>query len=251
MEVYLAAVISFHLKPRKRLWKADGVQSLIEIVVPKTIEERRTKEFGQDEAEKRLSYLASLVDSRGWAVRGIEVPQAENAMQDDMFFEAQQTEDVLDDASSLTHTFDNMIDKAEAKRRQDAINMMNRPVAVPTTPAVTTQVQVTQPVPAATPAQPTPELAAPVVFNPYPGSMRQTVVQPQAAQPALAPQQPVAAPITPRPAPATTTSNQPISAGIMNLANNSDLSIETLAHEAKRIRDKEGSSDGEVVISLR
>src|SRR5690606_11815883 len=45
MEIYLAALVSFYLKPRKRLWKADGVQSLVEIVAPKVVEENRTKDL--------------------------------------------------------------------------------------------------------------------------------------------------------------------------------------------------------------
>lgn len=247
MEIYLAAVISFYLKPRKRLWKADGVQSLIEIVVPKTIEERRTKDFNDTEAEKRLSYLANLVDSRGWAVRGVEVPQTENAMQDDVFFEAQQTEDVLDDTSSLTNSFNNMIDKAEAKRRQEAINMMSRPSAATPAPQTFDPVQTSAPPPLQ--AQPEP-VATPVVFNPYPESMRQTVIQPHPVRPQPVPEPAVVVQPQPQPEPAAT-SNEQVSAGIMNLANNSDLSIETLAHEAKRIREKEESSDGEVIISLR
>src|SRR5690606_12396454 len=47
METYLAALLSFYLKPRKRLWQADGVQSLIEIVEPKTVEEQRTKDLSE------------------------------------------------------------------------------------------------------------------------------------------------------------------------------------------------------------
>jgi hypothetical protein len=246
MEIYLAAVISFYLKPRKRLWKADGVQSLIEIVVPKTVDERRTKEFDDAEAEKRLSYLASLVDSRGWAVRGVEMPQVENAMQDDVFFEAQQAEDVLDTTSSLTNSFNTMIDKAEAKRRQNAINLMSRPAVATPTPD-----PIQAPVPTPSQAQAQPDPAVPVVYNPYPGSMRQTVIQPRSTQPQPTPE-PIVVAAQPTQAPTPeTTSNEPVSAGIMNLANNSDLSIETLAHEAKRIREKEESSDGEVVISLR
>ena len=31
MEVYLAAVISFILKPKKRLWQPDGIEYLVEI----------------------------------------------------------------------------------------------------------------------------------------------------------------------------------------------------------------------------
>lgn len=252
MEVYLAAVLSFYLKPRRRLWKADGVQSLVEIVAPKVVEERRTNGLSEIEAEERLSYLANLVDSRGWAVRGVGVPQADNTMRDDVFFEAQQTEDILDDTSIVTHTFDSMIDKADAKRRQDAIQLMNRPAAsaqIPAAPdpyaALTPPLpQVQTQAPAAAAAASTPQVSVPdprVSFNPYPTSMRQSVISPSSAQP---PQQPASEP------PAAT-SKEPVSPGIMNLANNSDLSIETLAHEAKRIREKEEKPDGEVVISLR
>jgi hypothetical protein len=244
MEVYLAAVLSFYLKPRKRLWKADGIQSLVEIVVPKTVEENRTKALSEMEAEERLSYLANLVDSRGWAVRGVNTPQVDNAMQADVFFEAQQTEDVLDDSSSLTNAFNNMIGKADAKRRQEAMNIMNRPVVnaeIPATPDPYASI-------ASPPQVPSPEATPePVMFNPYPEAMRQSVISP-----ARPPQAVVQPPQATSPSAAPTTSNQPVSPDIINLANNSDLSIETLAHEAKRIRQKEqGSSDGEVVISLR
>lgn len=247
MEIYLAAVLSFYLKPRKRLWKADGIQSLVEIVVPKTVEERRTKELSEMEAEQRLSYLANLVDSRGWAVRGVDVPQTDNAMQDDVFFEAQQTEDILDTSSSITNAFDTMIGRADAKRRKDAISLMSQPAATVQLPVAPDPYAIlappspeSQPAPTATTQEQEP--TTPVTFNPYPGAMHQAVISPN---PVPAP------PVTqPQPAPATT-SNQPVSPGIMNLANNSDLSIETLAHEAKRIREKEELSSDEVVISLR
>lgn len=248
MEVYLAAVLSFHLKPRKRLWKADGIQSLVEIIVPKTVEEQRTKGLSESEAEKRLSYLANLVDSRGWAVRGVDLPQAENAMQDDVFFEAQQTEDVLDDSSSITHAFENMIDKADAKRREEALKLMNRPAAasqIPATPdpyaSLTPPLPQVQPDPAATENS---EPDTPIVFNPYPEAMRQSIINPNPLPVRPSQTNP------PRSEPSST-STQAVSPDIINLANNSDLSIETLAHEAKRIREKEGKSSDEVVISLR
>ncbi len=262
MEMYLAAVLSFYLKPRKRLWKADGVQSLVEIVAPKNVEEHRTKELSQSEAERRLSYLANLVDSRGWAVRGVDASRPQSMMQDDVFYEAQSTEDVLDNTSTLTNSFDSMIDKADAKRRQDAISLINNPAAPAQTPAIPDPY-------AALSASPLPQVQAsdaasqdvntPIAYNPYPTSMHQSVIQPSSGLPPEptqpAPTQPVPQP-APQPAPEpqpepTPTSNPPTSPDIINLANNSDLSVETLAHEAKRIRDKEEKADEEVVISLR
>ena len=67
-----------------------------------------------------------------------------------------------------------------------------------------------------------------------------------AAQPVVQPQ---AAPKVEEKAP--TTSEAALTAGIMNLANNPDLSIETIAHEAERLHKKAEEASDEVVISLR
>ncbi len=70
----------------------------------------------------------------------------------------------------------------------------------------------------------------------------QAPAQQAAAQPPQAQQPPQAE---------TSTSEKPISPDIINLANNSDLSVETLAREAKRIHEKEANlEEEEVVISL-
>jgi hypothetical protein len=72
-----------------------------------------------------------------------------------------------------------------------------------------------------------------------------------AAQVAPAPVVPTqsAAPIVTETAP--TTSDIALTTGIMNLANNPDLSIETIAHEAQRLHKKAEEDSEEVVISLR
>jgi hypothetical protein len=46
-------------------------------------------------------------------------------------------------------------------------------------------------------------------------------------------------------------SEKQLSPDIINLANNPDLSVETIAREANRIQEKEKLSEDEVVISLR
>ena len=84
MEIYLAAVVSFYLKPRKRLWQPDGIQSLVEITAPKVVEVQRMKDLSQSEAEQRLSYLANIVDTGGWAVRGVGAGSPDSAMQNDV-----------------------------------------------------------------------------------------------------------------------------------------------------------------------
>ena len=100
MEVYLAAVVSFYTKPRRRMWQPDGINSLIEITVPEKVEIERTKNLSQDEAERRLAYLSQLADSHGWSIRHTRVPDAQGSMISDVYFEAQQTSDMFDDNSS-------------------------------------------------------------------------------------------------------------------------------------------------------
>ncbi len=269
MEIYLAAVVSFHLKPRKRLWEPDGIQSLVEITAPKVVEIQRVKDLSQSEAEQRLSYLANIVDTGGWAVRGVSTPTPDSAMQNDVYYAAQQTEDVLDTNSGVAQSFNTMINQAEVERREEMIAHMK---VEPQAPAIIPQVPdpyaelasaAAPSVPQATAAAPTPPAANDphLTYNPYPNSIHQAVINPLGSTPTSeSTQQPAVAPtpVPPSPpAPAqtaqTNTSEAVVSPDIINLANNSDLSIETIAHEANRIHEKEEQKlpEDEVVISLR
>lgn len=249
METYLAAIVSFYLKPRKRLWQPDGIQSLVEITAPKVIEIRRSKNLSETEAQQRLSYLADIVDTEGWAVRGVTVPATNSPLQNDAYFEAQQTEDILDATGGVARSFDTMIDQADARRHKALLEKMKRSPATqaPVVPPTPDPYATLAPVQPAAPPAPDPQ----VTFNPYPTSIHQSVINPISEQPQVAtapePPQPQIAPPVP-----ITTSETPVSPDIINLANNPDLSIETIAHEAKRIHQKEEKlPEEEVVISLR
>jgi hypothetical protein len=253
METYLAAVVSFYLKPRKRLWQPDGIQSLVEITAPKIVEVQRSKNLSQTEAEQRLSYLADIVDTEGWAVRGVSAPAT--AMQNDAYFAAQQTEDVLDANTGVAQSFETMISQADEKRRQEMVERMRNPQ-----PSMPTPPPITDPYASMVPGSPVATPEPVVTFNPYPNSMHQMVINPLGDQPvALKPVPPPQAPTPPPIQPPVTINNPPeptsekvVSPDIINLANNSDLSIETIAHEANRIHKKEEKlPEDEVVISLR
>ncbi len=259
MEIYLTAVVSFYLKPRKRLWQPDGIQSLVEITAPKVEEVHRTKDLSQNEAQQRLSYLADIVDTEGWAVRGVGMPLPNSAMQNDAYFEAQQAEDILDDAGGVAQSFDSMINQTDARHRQEIVERMRQPPSQPqiksSVPAITDPYTVLAP---ATVGQEVP--TSQLTFDPYPNSIHQSVINPLGAQPVAStlPPSPQALPtVTPSHTtvtanPPATTSEEVVSPGIINLANNSDLSIETIAHEANRIHQKEERlPEDEVVISLR
>ncbi len=263
METYLAAIISYYLKPRRRVWDPDGQDTLIEITAPKVVEVQRTKDLSETEAERRLSYLANIVDTQGWAVRGVTGPvQAPNsAMNTDMYYEAQQAEDVLDTSSHTATMIGDQLEQTNERYHEQLMARMQQPqqhaaqqsIQQPT-PAATAPI-VQQPVtsvpdPYASLSQPSPATpqAEPddsnvhLKINPYP-TMNQSIVQPISAGSQ-----------TPTPSQAQATkapSAKEVSPDIISLANNTDLSIETIAHEAKRIKEKESLPEDEVVISLR
>jgi hypothetical protein len=249
METYLAAMISFYLKPRRRLWKPDGLDSLIEITVPKEIEIHRVKDLSGNEAQERFSYLASIADTGGWAVRHV-IP-GETSMIGDVFNEAQQAPDLLDTNSGVGQSFDTMISQADQKRRSDMLARVQQSIASPEpTPAPVAPVVAT-PITDPYVSMPAPQPVAPaadpvgVTFNPYP-TIHQSVVQPMAADDQVI----AASPAPELPQTEKSTSDTVVSPDIINLANNSDLSIETIAREAHRIQEKD-AGEGEVFISLR
>jgi len=241
MEIYMAALVSFYLKPRKRLWDPEGVETLIEISAPKTVEVTRTKGLSQDEAQQRLNYLANIVDSGGWAIRGTAGAPA-TSMNNDIFLEAQSAQDVLDTNTSIAQGFDQMMAESTERRREEArLRMTQATTAAPTPTPVAPPVTTPSIQPLVNPVQATPVSDPSVQYNPYPNAIHQSVIQPL-DDPAHQAQTDI---------PAPTTSDTKLTAGIMSLANNPDLSIETIAHEAERLHKKAEDESEEVVISLR
>src|SRR5258708_26032679 len=70
-EVWALAKIRFFLKSRRRIWDQSGIKDLVTITVPKHIEKEYTNGLQQHEVESRLTALASMLDSRGWAVKNV------------------------------------------------------------------------------------------------------------------------------------------------------------------------------------
>ena len=239
MEIYMAAMVSFFLKPHRRLWDPDGIDSLIEITVPKVIEYSRTKDLTMSEAERRFTYLAEIVDSQGWAIRGPGVQAPNSAMTSDAYFEAQTVEDVLDNDASTSLSLFDKLKQSEAQHHQEAVNIMKNKVvvsesnlaqAMPSPASYFGGTPLSEPTTA-----PEPTAATPINYNPYP-DIKQAVIEP------IGRQKPVAKP-------KTTTSAKVVPAGIINLASNTDLTIAAIAREADRIQKKQDAQ--EVVIKLR
>ncbi len=259
METYLTAVIRFYLKPRKRLWQPEGSMGLVTIVAPKIAEVQLTKSVGGVAAAQQLQYLAQVVDTQGWATRGVVAPTV--SMNDTAYAEAQTAEDILDADTHVARTFESMIDKSNNSYRQTIVQKLRdaavKPVRDTKTPltrdsaAPADQSGVNSASDAvsdtnATGTDGTP--ATDLTYNPYPNSMHQHVVSPLGSHPpkpqkSIAPEPTAISPANNPPA----TSPEQVSPDIMRLANNNDLSISALANEAHRL---EGKDNEEVVINL-
>lgn len=263
MEIYVAAIISYRLKPRKRIWSPDGVESLIEITTPKAVDEHLTKDLSQMETEKRLSYLADIADTKGWSIRHTTEPTPNSSMMPDQYYAAQQTVSTLDEDGGVARKFDAMISQADQERHDRIIqNMYNQaqaqarsPVSAPAQTPPANQTTTTQ-TPQDFSNNHTSDMSAQndeylPKFNPYP-TIHQSVVQPMGQQnnttansPAQTSSTEPAKPVEP----AANTSVITASDDIISLANNSGLSIAALQHEVDRVKQKK--EDSEVFISLR
>lgn len=231
MEVYLAAVISFILKPKKRLWQPDGIEYLVEVVTPKTEEKTYGNGYSQEEVQRRLSYLSNLVDSQGWSIRGVNNPNS--SMQADLYNEAQTADDFLDESGTTAQNISNLINQADIQRRQ---TMLQRMTQTQNSPNIQPQ-----PTPATDDLEK--QMAASIQNNPYP-AMQQSTITPLSEQPQNSPATQQVAPAKPQ------TSLEDVSPAIIDLArNHNDLSVETIQREANRIKQREEMEE-EVVISL-
>ncbi len=153
-EIWAIAKLRFYLKPRKRIWDQSGAKELVTITVPKKIERRLTDGLSQTEVRSRLHALADTIDSRGWAVKNMNVTAAvmpsqyatsdrlvDAAMlpQDVSSVDVRAADDILDaGASPIAQHFDSMIAASAASHRQQIIQQLQTPPqATQQTPAAT------------------------------------------------------------------------------------------------------------------
>lgn len=117
METYLAAIISFYTKPRQRFWMPGQSESTILITAPKKVEENRTRDITGEEAGHRLSFLANIVDTEGYAIKSTNSP-----MRDDFYAEAYNARDMFDHSDSAR--LNAMITQEQKTRHEEIVNQM-------------------------------------------------------------------------------------------------------------------------------
>ena len=252
METYLAAIVSFYLKPRKRMWMPGQRETTIEITAPKIVEDVRTRDITGEEATHRLSFLADIVDTGGYAIKGA----ASNNMREELLAEVNETPDMFEAAQ-----FDNLSDaiaRGENERHEEVINKMQQAIhngrdiekaqdenrrhaevidkmqqAIHESEDILTEpnegeakVGLSERPNVSSGRVVEPEFDSPVVVRPSDETVEKSVEKPKSAQKSFE--------TSPKPS-------------IIELANNPDFSVATIAKEADRINRKE---KGEVFISL-
>jgi hypothetical protein len=327
-EIWALAKLRFLIKPRKRIWDQSGAKDMVTVTAPKVVEHHFTNGLDQNEVQSRLSALANTIDSRGWAIKNVNVNMssanaqtasytsdrlinASSMPQEVSNIDVRASDDILDESSNpIAQQFDTMINASTTAHRQQIMAQMQRPTPAPApvqdslAPPLTAQQyyqqQSQQPQPmqqqhAGTPppnywfmqppstvpgqaqfvdapmvtpgitppaapqaAMPTAEEQALVEKFKQENSSQalayghlKTVKTPEqlaveAAQAAQAQAEADArAAVAAAAKPAVTPTTQ---AAIINLANNDDLDVATIARQANRQVEND---DGEVVISLR
>ena len=254
-EIWVLAKLRFRLKPKARIWNQAGLEELVTITAPKKIERQLTNGLDQTEVQSRLKALAETIDTRGWAVKNATLSDTQNRTVSPSSerlidistlahevpeININQYQDVMDDDTAVSENFNSMIQTSSHIRRQQSLDKMDR---------------IRRGEPLETIQQPEIHFTAPaepygVNDATYEDALSQQLRNSRSAgdlangnmqQLRTSAQQPTAvsqaqAQMTSAPDPA-----------ILNLAQNNDLNIDTIAREAKRNDQK----DDEVVISLR
>jgi hypothetical protein len=275
MEAYLSAVVSFYfLKSRKRFWQPDGIDSFVTIIPPKDAERVLTKDLTEDEATRRLSYLSDLVDTHGWAIRGAgAVP--DTSINTDLYYESQQAPDMMDKTTPAAQALTQQLNDDADQQRQEAIAGMQQAASQPpvqqqdqsANQSQTTTSSPTEPVStlpsieeirakqeatikSAADKESRDAIAYATALAEEASDKRQSTPPPPAPQPQTAtPQNPKSTSVS---TPSTDTMEL-TKQQVDELSQQTDVSIQTLAHEANRIAEKNKvlKNGDEVTISFR
>ncbi|MBO7657089.1 PrgI family protein [Candidatus Saccharibacteria bacterium] len=214
METYLAALVSYYLKPRKRVWMPGQKESTILITAPKIAEDVRTRDISSEEATHRLSFLADIVDTEGYAIKGAGA----SPMREDLVAEANATPDMFETYQS--QVLNRVIDQDKMSRHNTAVDEMR--AAIEKNDAANAMAL----------DEPTYHGGEKVILRADEKLENNDVlIKPEEAE--VKPEE--------KPSP------KPINNSIMELAHNDDFSVATIAKEANRINRKE---NGEVFVSL-
>ena len=122
METYLAAIVAYHLKPKARIWMTGQQDNPIYITAPKNTDDFLARDITSEEATHRLSFLADIVDTGGYAIKGAGA----NPMREDLMAEANATPDMFETYQS--QVINRVIDQDKMSRHQTAVKEMREAI---------------------------------------------------------------------------------------------------------------------------
>ena len=249
METYLAALVSYYLKPHTRKWVPGQRETTILITAPKIVEDTRARDISGEEATNRLSFLANLVDTKGYAIKGA----SNTSVREDTLAETNATTDMYDNYKMMTlGTVANqrrkMSHEEAVQEMREAIERNNATTEVNSGLATSYGLTQTQKVQASfrTSAREAKEVSAPVeevkkpeieVKSPEEELKERVMVMPT-PEPVEKKEKSKEKPHTIKAKPS-----------IIELASNTDFKVSTIAKEAKRL-NRNRKDEGEVFISL-
>ena len=280
-ELWALGKIRFWFKPRRRMWDQSGIKELVTITVPKKIEKVYTDGLSQNEVESRLKALANTIDSRGWAIKNVNItsyaPNPLTTINSDRLVTINDvpeqvtdtvvlaSDDMLDERHNpIAQKFDNMISVSSQQYHQQLVNQMNtanvvQPSSVaPTNPAWFFMGAGSTAAPINAPGQSMVTATSSVDDAALAAQIHAKASSRQASYSNLRTLKPLATTqqLTQSPVATSTLSQQPAAEvtapshpAILALANNNDLNVSTIAREAKKAKASV-VGDNEVVISL-
>lgn len=154
-ETWALAKVRFLFKPRRRIWDQSGIKELVSITAPKQVNNDYTNGLSQPEVKSRLRALANTIDSRGWAVKNVNVnlysqalPQVITNSSDRLVspsslpqqvpnIDVSAADDIMDEnANPVAQHFDQMITASEISHRRQVIQQVqtasqNNPIIPP------------------------------------------------------------------------------------------------------------------------
>jgi hypothetical protein len=274
-ELWALGKIRFWFKPRKRIWDQSGVKELITITVPKKVERVYTDGLSQTEVQSRLKVLANTIDSRGWAIKNVNInsysPNPLTVVSSDRLLDinavpemvpdtlVQASDDMLDEQNSpIARQFDNMIMQSSQIHRQQLVSQLNNTSTLqPSSQAASNPTWFfmgngASSVTGSSGATAADDVALAAQIHAKADSRQASYSNLRTLRP-LGGRQPSAKPSTASTLSAPQQSAAEVTApshpAILALANNNDLNVSTIAREAKKAKGNK-SGDGEVVISL-
>lgn len=120
-EVWALAKLRFLFKPRRRIWDQSGIKQLVTVTAPKKIEHEYTDGLSQTEVRSRLKALANTIDSRGWAIKNVNV----NLYSQPSLLAATGTSDRLIDVNNVPQA----VPDYDVQASDDMLDETSNPVA--------------------------------------------------------------------------------------------------------------------------